>query len=111
MRKASPGEWLGHPASGGSRFVLKPLRDEVLVEVDVNLPQWPVARIDELVRRLRRNNQHLAGVGFYRSRAHCISPPAFLDNHDLCIGVLMQPGATTRGQVHPDEGNVGLSMP
>jgi len=80
-----------------SRSVLKPVCDELLADVDVNLPQLSITRIHELVGNIRGDNDDLSCVRFKRGGADCEGRHAFLDDENLLVGMLMQPYGTPGG--------------
>jgi hypothetical protein len=89
-------------------LVFKPLGDEALAQVDINLPQRPLTAIDELVGRVCRGNDDLPCPRFERRCANPISSHALLYNKHLLIRMCMQPYTLSWLHVNQDKGNVGI---
>ena len=81
--------------------IIESLRDDVRIEMEVNLPQRPFSRIEEFMRRIGGNNHDLAGLHFKGCRANGKSAVAFLDDKDFLVGMLMQPGTAPWGACPP----------
>jgi hypothetical protein len=78
-------------------LVLKPVRDELPIYMDIDLSEWSVTQIHELVRRIRRDNNDLACVRFQRSGSNGEGGDASLYDKDFLVGMLVK-SYTTAGR-------------
>ena len=92
------------------RSILKPVRNEFLIDVYINLPQLSITQIHEFMRHVRRDNNDLACNYFKCSSITCESRYAFLDDKYLFVGMLMQTHSTTRRHIHPNKRDLGILM-
>ena len=90
--------------------VFEPLGDEPLAGVDIDLPEWPIADIYELMRRLRRNDDDLPRLPLECLRANGKERAALLDDEDLFLGMLVQLRSPSRWEINPDEGDAAIPV-
>ena len=82
--------WLSQ-LSATYRLVLKPMRHELLTDVDIDLFQAFITPIRELVGHTWRNNDNLARMSLQHSGVNGEARYAFLYDENLFVRVLMQP--------------------
>jgi len=93
------------------RLFFEPVRDELPVDVNIDLFELAVAFVHEFMRHFCRDDDHLPGMGFQGFGSHCKSGNAFLYDENFFVGMFVQADNATGRHVHPDEGEFGVLIP
>jgi len=83
--------------------ILKPVCDELPINVNVNLLQLSITVVREFVRHIRGDNNDLACNCLEGSGINCESRYTFLNNKDLFVRMLMQSDNPSWRHIHPNK--------